>query len=127
MGVSPPADVLGLLGLARRAGAVTPGVGATRRALGAGAVRLVLVATDASETQRKKVRGRARGAGVPLEAVASRAVLGRALGRTELSAAGVTNRSFAKQLLEKLSQADGRRGRFAGSRGGTRSACVSTS
>ena len=37
MGVSPPADALGLLGLARRAGAVTPGVGATRRALGAGA------------------------------------------------------------------------------------------
>ena len=127
MGVPPPADALGLLGLARRAGAVTPGAGATRRALGAGAVRLVLVATDASETQRKKVRGRAHGAGVPVEAVAPRAVLGRALGRTELSVAGVTDRSFARRLQEKLSPARGRREGFAGCRGGARSACVSTS
>lgn len=127
MGVPPPADALGLLGLARRAGAVTPGVSATRRALGAGVVRLVLLATDASETQWKKVRGRARGAGVPVEAVASRAHLGRALGRTEISVAGVTDRSFARQLQEKLSPAGGRREGFAGCRGGTRSACVSTS
>ena len=127
MGIPRPADALGLLGLARRAGAVTPGVGATRRALQAGSVRLVLLAADASATQWKKVRGRARGAGVPVEMVASRVVLGRALGRTELSVAGVTDRSFAKQLQERLSPAAGRRREFAGCTGGTRSACVSTS
>lgn len=126
MGVPRPADALGLLGLARRAGAVTPGVGATRRALQAGAVRLVLLATDASETQCRKVRGRARGAGVPVGVVASRAALGRALGRTELSVAGVTDRSFARQLQEKLPPAGGRRRGLAGYTGGTRSACVST-
>ena len=127
MGVLPPADALGLLGLARRAGAVTPGVGATRRALQVGALRLVVLATDASETQWRKVRGRARRAGVPVEAVASRTELGRALGRTELSVAGVTDRSFARQLQEKLPPAAGRRRGSAGYRGGTRSACVSTS
>ena len=121
------ADPLGLLGLARRAGAVSPGVGATRRALAAGEVRLVLLATDASETQWRKVRSLVRRSGVPVGAIAPRHVLGRALGRASLSVIGVTDRSFAKQLLEKLSPADGPRGEFAGARGGTQSACASMS
>jgi ribosomal protein L7Ae-like RNA K-turn-binding protein len=94
--------VLGLLGLARRAGAVSPGVEATRRSLGTGEVRLVLLATDASETQLEKVRGLIRRRGVPVRHVAARDALGKALGRGRLSVVGVTTRSFATQLLEQL-------------------------
>ncbi len=95
-------EILGLLGLARRAGAVSPGVDATRRSLGAGDVRLVLLATDVSETQFEKVRrliGRRR---VPVRWVSDRDVLGRALGKSALSMVGVTEGSFAAQLLERL-------------------------
>ena len=93
-------EALGLLGLARRAGAVSRGVDATRRSLGAGEVRLVLLAADASETQFRKVRNLIRG--VPVRWVSARNVLGRALGLNALSMVGVTESSFAKQLSERL-------------------------
>ncbi len=102
-GESPrESEALGLLGLARRAGAVVPGVDATRRSLGAGEVRLVLLARDASENQFKKVRSLIRSRGVPVRMVSARAALGRALGRSTLSMVGVTATSFAAQLLERL-------------------------
>ncbi len=104
-------EALGLLGLARRAGAVVVGVDATRRSLGSGEVRLVVVADDASESQYKKVRNLIRSRGVPVRRVSARDVLGRALGRSPLSVVGVTAGSFAMQLQERLPrEASGRAG-----------------
>ena len=97
-------EALGLLGLARRAGAVSRGVDATRRSLESGEVRLVLFATDASETQFKKVRNLIRRRGVPVLRISDRDLLGRAVGRSALSVVGVTERSFARQLLERVPQ-----------------------
>ena len=122
-------EALGLLGLARRAGAVSPGVDATRRSLGTGEVRLVLLATDASETQFKKVRGLIRRRGVPVRWVAAREALGRALGCSTLSMVGVTESSFAARLLEQLPSSEAvslERG-FEVAQEGTESRCGSLS
>ncbi len=95
-------EALGLLGLARRAGAVSRGVDATRRALVAGEVRLVLLASDASDTQLKKVYNLIHRRLVPVRWVSAKDVLGQALGSGALSIVGVTAGSFATQMLQQL-------------------------
>jgi len=95
-------EALSLLGLARRAGAVVPGVEATRRSLEAGRVRLVLLATDASETQYRKVRALVRRRNVPVRRVSDKGMLGACVGRGTLSVVGVTSSSFVRLLLERL-------------------------
>ncbi len=95
-------DVLGLLGLAQRAGQLTVGVEITRKALSAGEVRLVLLAEDASPRQIERVRVLAGHRGVPVAGLRSQDMLGRALGKGPVSAVGVTGRSFARRLLDLL-------------------------
>jgi ribosomal protein L7Ae-like RNA K-turn-binding protein len=99
------AEALGLLGLARRAGAVTRGIVATRRSLAAGELGVILFAADASETQLTKLRGLVRHRGTPVRWVSSKNTLGHALGDEELSVAGVSRGTFAEQLLARLPEA----------------------
>jgi ribosomal protein L7Ae-like RNA K-turn-binding protein len=94
--------VLGLLGLARRAGAVSIGVAETRRLLEAGRLRAVLFAADASEVQVDKVRGLARGRNVPLRRVVGKDGLGRALGSGPVSVVGIREGAFAERLLSRI-------------------------
>ncbi len=95
-------DVLSFLGLASRAGEVSAGTERTRQALREGRAHLVLTAGDASTAQLEKVAGLIRHNDVPRRAVADRARLGRAIGRSPVSAVAVTAASFAQQLLERL-------------------------
>ncbi|RMH22256.1 MAG: hypothetical protein D6701_01520 [Gemmatimonadetes bacterium] len=99
-------EALGLLGLARRAGAVEVGTEAARRALREGTARLVLIARDAAEGQRRKVVQRLRHGEVPYRVVGTREELGRAVGAPAASALAVTGASFARQLLGRLGQED---------------------
>ncbi|MEX0856338.1 MAG: ribosomal L7Ae/L30e/S12e/Gadd45 family protein [Gemmatimonadota bacterium] len=96
------AEALGLLGLARRAGALVPGVGGTRRAADAGELGLAILAGDASAAQLEKVRGTLRRCEVPIRWVAGRLALGEALGGAPLSAVGVRSGSFATPLRDGL-------------------------
>ena len=102
MGTSRRAKALALLGIAQRAGAVVKGTDATRRALRKGEARLVLLAEDGSETQRKKVLPLARAKDVPCKVLGDRAELGGAVGSGSLTVVGVTRPSFAKALQEQL-------------------------
>jgi ribosomal protein L7Ae-like RNA K-turn-binding protein len=96
------AEALRLLGLARRAGAVAVGTQRVREALRAGRAKLVLVAGDAAQPQRKKVEGIAVKRGVPRVIVADRIALGAAVGEPPLSAVAVTEAGFAQRLLQYL-------------------------
>ena len=91
------------LGLARRAGALVTGTFATRQALREDRVKLVLLATDASEGSRRKVLGLVEGKGVPCRTVGTRSELGAAVGESPRSAVGVVETSFAEQLLRRVS------------------------
>jgi ribosomal protein L7Ae-like RNA K-turn-binding protein len=102
-GKSPPeAEALGLLGLARRAGALALGTQEARRLLASGRIRLILFAADASHKQLDKVRGLAEGRGVPVRWVSRRIVMGKAVGAGPLSVVGIREGSFAEQLLRGL-------------------------
>ena len=94
--------VLQLLGLAHRAGAVSLGTGAVREAVRGGSARLVLTAEDASQGQLDKVRPLLEHRGVPERSIGSRADLGTALGRLQLTAIAIENDGFAARILEIL-------------------------
>lgn len=96
---------LAFLGLARRAGATARGTDATREAVRSGEARLVLLAEDASETQREKVVRLLRHRSVPWRIWGRRSELGGALGTGPLSAVAVTDPSIAKALEERLGAA----------------------
>ena len=117
----------GLLGPARRGGAASAGVGATRGTARAGDVRAILLATDAPEAGPGTVRSRVRGPAVPVAPMAPRPAAGWAPGRSSSSVIGVMDRSRTTVLLEQPSSAVDRRGELAGTRGGTQSVCASMS
>ena len=104
MGTSRRAEALALLGIAQRAGAIVKGTDAARRALRKGEARLLVLAEDGSETQRRKVLPLARAKGVPWRIVGDRAELGSAVGSGPLTVVGVTGPSFAKELQKRLVQ-----------------------
>ena len=95
-------DAMALLGMARRAGALAYGTGSTRRALREGRARLVLLAQDASETQRDKVMNLLRHGTTPRAILGTREALGAAVGSAPVSAVAVTDREFAKELVARL-------------------------
>ncbi len=105
MGVRKAAEVsekalLDLLGLAARSGSVVAGTDLVRRAVRHGKIAAVLVAADASPTQREKLVPLLEARRIRYQVVLRREQLGGALGRSPVSAVAVTNESFAGRLVE---------------------------
>ena len=98
-------EIFGLLGLARRAGAVAPGTDATRRSIRRGEARLVLMAADASSVQLDKIRKELNNRTIPQVTLGDRATLGAAIGKAPVAAVAVTDKSFATRLLRDLTDA----------------------
>jgi ribosomal protein L7Ae-like RNA K-turn-binding protein len=98
---------LRLLGLAARAGAVLTGTERVREAVRADGVLFVIVAADASANSLDKLVPLLVSRRVPHVVVLDRAALGGAVGRSELSAIGLTDRSFAGRIEELLVQGSG--------------------
>ncbi len=92
---------MAMLGIARRAGAVEPGVARARSAVAAGRARLLVVATDGASGQRGKVEPVARRANVPVVALGTRAELGAALGVGPVTAVAVTDGSLARAVRDR--------------------------
>ena len=95
-------SVMGLLGLARRAGAVAPGTEAVREAVRSGKARLVLLAGDASGAQLDKIGRTLSGRTVPTATLVDRASLGAAVGLAPLAAVAVTDPSLAGRVSAEL-------------------------
>lgn len=105
---------MGLLGLARRAGAVAPGTEAVRRAIREGEAHLILLAGDASSVQLEKIRTTLHEKPIPQVILGDRNTLGAAVGLATLSAIAVTSRSLADQLIAELDASDGQSGTHVG-------------
>lgn len=93
-------QLLSLLGIAARAGALVYGTGAVRQAVREGEAVAVVVAVDSSATQQQKLLPLLRRRGVPAVGVASQDTLGSAVGRGTLSAVGISEASFARRIVE---------------------------
>ena len=95
-------EALALLGLAQRAGVVVKGTDATRNALRRGTARLVILATDGSESQQEKVLPLASARGVPWVRMGSMNELGGALGTGPLAAVAVTGSRFVEEIRKRV-------------------------
>ena len=84
-----------------------PGTERVREAVRAGEARLVLVASDLTETGRDKLVPALEGRGVPHAVRYTRAELGGAVGRGPLAAVAVTDRGFADRLKALLDLSGG--------------------
>lgn len=89
--------VLGLLGLARRAGALRLGAGPVLRALGEEGPGVVFLAHDAGADLVARVQ-RARGQSVVEDTLLSTEDLARAFGRDRLSVVSVHEKDFVSGL-----------------------------
>ncbi|HEX2091398.1 MAG TPA: L7Ae/L30e/S12e/Gadd45 family ribosomal protein [Longimicrobiaceae bacterium] len=93
-------DLVGLLGLAARAGAVSTGTDGVRRDVRDGRVAGVILAADGSPTQHRKLIPLLEARGIPYRILLSRERLGAATGNAPVSALGLTNRGFALRAAE---------------------------
>ena len=94
---------LTLLGLALRAGKLAVGEEPVRLALQEGKARTVFLAQDASDHTRRKLEPKL--GEVPLTPIpATKAELGRALGRESCAICAVTDKGFAQSLSQRLEE-----------------------
>lgn len=93
-----PDRALGLLGMAARAGAIVTGTDRVRTAVRGGGLKLVLLATDASDNSREKLLPLLVARGVSHVIRYDRNELGAAVGRGPLSAVGLVDHALADRL-----------------------------
>ncbi len=91
--------LLGLLGLGQRGRLLVVGVDAVRQQVQAGAVRCVVIASDASPRAMDKVVRLATAKAVPLVTGPGAAAIGAQLGKPPVMAVGVRDRALADGIL----------------------------
>lgn len=112
-GRDPGRAVLGLLGIATRAGAVVTGTQAVRTAARAGKIHRVILARDAAAGQRGKLEPLLLARRIPYHIEFSQAELGAAIGRKPVSAVGLSNPSIAERagaLIGSLPRSEDQQG-----------------
>ena len=95
------AQIEGLLGLAMRAGQLTPGADLALREIKAGKAALVLVDRDASENTRKKLGDACAFRRVPMH-IMEAGLLDRACGREGRMAASLKKGGITEKILQIL-------------------------
>lgn len=100
-------EALGLLGLARRAGRAVVGRRQLEDAARNGELRALVLAEDATENARGRLRGLVARTGVPTVELADRARLGNAVGKGAVAAVGVTDRGLAARVVAATRRLDG--------------------
>ena len=96
--------ILRTIGLAYRASLLTSGFDAIEMALHAGAVELLIVATDGSEKQREKLIRIAEEEQVRWRRFATAEELGRAIGKDMRIAIAILDQGMAKKLSEVIDE-----------------------
>ena len=97
------AGIVTLLALARRAGATETGLDASLRACRRGRARMLVVATDLGRSARGKAEQMAQECGLEVvQANATMAEIGQALGLRDVGVVAVCDPNFAKGILKKL-------------------------
>lgn len=104
------AHVLGLLGVARKAGRVRSGATQVEEALARGGrgarggLALLVLATDAEPSTREEFESRARTAGTPVAHFGTREELGRAIGREYRAVVGIADPGLAARIQDDLAK-----------------------
>lgn len=87
------------IGLAYRARKVTVGTELTVTQLRGGQLFLILLATDASDLTKKKVRDKAKTYKVEIIETLTSLEISQALGKKDIKVMGITDKGFAQLLM----------------------------
>ena len=94
--------IMGLLGMAQRAGKVVSGDFPVQKALSSDTAAALLIAEDASERTRATLSAMAGEKGVAVYVLLTKEELGHCLGKSERASAVLSDKGFAKLLEERL-------------------------
>lgn len=94
--------VLGMLGLAYRAGKLVSGEFSTERLIKKGKAKLVIVAEDASDNTKKFFRDKCTYYNIEMRIYGSREKLGRAIGKEIRASIGISDENFSKELDKRI-------------------------
>ncbi|MBE6007513.1 MAG: ribosomal L7Ae/L30e/S12e/Gadd45 family protein [Lachnospiraceae bacterium] len=97
--------ILSLLGLASRAGRVAAGGFSAEEAVRGRKARLLILAEDTQTNTAKKFNDKCSYYKVPILTYGTKETLGHALGKEARACVAVTDRGFAKSILEKAQEA----------------------
>lgn len=92
--------ILGMTGLAVRAGKVKFGVFSTLAACDEGKAKLVIIPADLGNSNRKSIEAKCKNTSVPLIEVSDRAALGKAVGKKDATALAVCDENFKSAILK---------------------------
>ena len=96
--------VLGMIGLAVRAGKVNFGVFMTEKAIDEGRAQLVVASEDIGLSNRRKIEGKCKNFGVEMIFYSDKASLSRATGKKDIPVIAVCDEGFANAILKKYSE-----------------------
>lgn len=96
--------ILSALGLARKAGQIASGEYAVEKAVKKQLAFLVIVALDASDNTKKKMRNMTAFYDTPLYFYSSKEMLGKCIGQEYRSMVAVMNEGFASSIEKQLKQ-----------------------
>ncbi len=98
--------VLGMIGLAKRAGKVVSGEFACLQTIKKGQSRLVIIASDISENGKKAIVNACRYYGVEYIELGRSHELGKAIGEDSRMVVSVNDDSFKNAILSKIERID---------------------
>lgn len=98
--------VLGMLGMAKRAGKVTSGSFLCEKAIRAKESKLIVLAADAAENAKQEMLHLCKRFGVPYIEYAEKTALGNSIGAGERAVVSVNDENFAQALLAKYSKTE---------------------
>ncbi|MGB5823757.1 MAG: ribosomal L7Ae/L30e/S12e/Gadd45 family protein [Proteocatella sp.] len=87
-----------MLGFAKKAGKITSGEGITLENIKKGRVKLVLLASDASDNTSKRIKDKASYRNIQVIESLDRYEMGKAMGIEERVVVGITDRGFADSI-----------------------------
>ncbi len=92
--------ILGMTGLAVRAGKVKFGAFLTMAACDEGKAKLVIIPEDLGNSNRRSIEAKCKNTSVPLIVVSDRASLGKAVGKKDVTALAVCDENFKSAILK---------------------------
>ena len=101
-----PDNIHGLLGLARRAGALISGNETVMNHIRSKRASLVIIADDASKNTKKTIINKCGYYDVPLIERYTADELNKAVGKSGYKVFAVIDRSFAKTIIDRIEQTD---------------------
>lgn len=96
--------VLGMVGLAVRAGKVRFGVFMTEKAIDEGCASLVIASEDIGASNRRRIENRCKDCDVKLIFYSDKQTLSRAAGKKDMPVLAVCDDGFAKAIVKKYSE-----------------------